>query len=74
MPIISVRVTDAEHAALVQRAGRGRGALSRYLRQRITQPSTTVTVSVVAPTTTTSPSFIEWMTGHVGPNLNLRTL
>lgn len=73
MPVISVRLTDADHAALKQRAGRGRGALSRHIRRRLIQPSTTVAVTFAAPTTTTAgPSFVEWMTGQIGNTITLR--
>jgi hypothetical protein len=75
MPIISVRLSDDEYASLKKRAGKGRGALSHYLRQRIQEPSpVTCEIAVAAPATTTGQSVIQWMTGHVGPNLNLRTL
>lgn len=74
MRIISVRISDEEHASLLRRAGKGRGALSHYIRRQLKEPASAVTVSMAAPTTTGGQAFIEWMTGLVGPNLNLRTL
>lgn len=72
MKIVSFRLSDDEHASLVQRAGSGRGALSDYIRQQLREP--VATASFAAPKTTTAAAFVEWMTGHVGPNLRLRTL
>ncbi len=71
MRIISVRLSDEEHASLMRRAGKGRGALSRYLRQRIQEPRYTVAFS--AASTVAAPAFVEWMTGHVGQTLTLRS-
>lgn len=71
MKIVSVRLDQAEYVSLLRRAGPGRGALSRYIRRQLTEPAAMVRVS---GTTTSAPAFVEWMTGHVGPNLHLRTL
>ena len=74
MRVVSVRLSDDEHESLLRRAGGGRGALSNYIRQRLAEPAITLKLSAPAKTTTTATGgFVEWMTGHVGPNLTLRS-
>lgn len=61
--IVSIRLTDQEHAAL-QRLGRPSDVLRRVLREEARPPVQQVTpASTLAPT---APGFAMWMDGTVG--------